>query len=66
MFKKRPKLGYIVNLLVTVICICVFPIFILKDNPFLGFVIGVILALIINTLLGAKWVPERKLFNKKK
>ncbi|SEG87702.1 hypothetical protein SAMN04487919_15413 [Bacillus sp. ok061] len=63
MFKNRPKLGYIVNLVITVICIYIFPMFILKNHPFYGFILGLILAIIINSLLGAKWSPERKFFN---
>lgn len=66
MFEKRPKLGYAVNLIITIICISVFPLFILKDNPFYGFIIGVVLAFIINSLLGANWTPEWKLFKRKK
>lgn len=63
MFKNRPKLGYIVNLVVTAICIIVFPMFVLKSHPFYGFILGLILATIINSFLGAKWMPEGKLFN---
>ncbi|MBG9455978.1 hypothetical protein ABE61_18515 [Lysinibacillus sphaericus] len=65
MFKSRPKLGYIVNLVVTVVCIMILPMYILKSHPFYGFILGLILATIINSLLGAKWMPERKLFNQK-
>lgn len=64
MFKNRPKLGYLVNFLVTAICIFVFPMYFLKSTPFYGFILGVILATVINLLLGAKWIPERNLFSK--
>ncbi|SDN96025.1 hypothetical protein [Bacillus sp. OK048] len=66
MFKRHPRLGYIVNFVITVICIFVVPMFILKNHPFYGFIVGVILATIINSLLGAKWIPESKLFKSKK
>ncbi|QFF98453.1 hypothetical protein PB01_06220 [Psychrobacillus glaciei] len=55
----KPRLTYIVNLVVTVICIMIFPIFIMKSHPFYGFVIGIILATILNRLLGAKWRPGK-------
>ncbi|KQL50423.1 hypothetical protein AN964_22440 [Heyndrickxia shackletonii] len=52
-----PKLSYLVNLVVTVVCIVIFPMFILKSHPIIAFILGVIIATIINSILGARWRP---------
>ncbi|MBM7645936.1 hypothetical protein JOD45_002161 [Scopulibacillus daqui] len=57
----HPKLGYIVNLAVTIICLFIFPEFILKSHPIYALIIGAILAIIINTVLGAKWRPWKSI-----
>lgn len=57
----KPKLSYIVNLLVTMICIIILPVFIMKSHPFYGFLIGLILVVIINSLIGAKWRPWKSI-----
>lgn len=67
MFKlseSYPKLGYIVNLVVDIICLSIVPLFILKNHPFYGFIVGIILSVVINELLGAYWRPWRLISKK--
>lgn len=55
--RKNKKLSYILNLLITIVCIGVLPNYIFKGHPFWGFVVGVIVAGVICDLIGAYWTP---------
>jgi uncharacterized membrane protein YgaE (UPF0421/DUF939 family) len=55
MFKAKPKLAYAVYLIVSVVCMVIFPMFIYTSNRLLGVLLGLLAAQIINFLLiGAK------------
>ena len=61
-FDKHPKLSYFVDAIITLICIFVFPAIFMPN--FMGFIVGLILAIGITRILGVKWIPLNKLKSK--
>lgn len=59
--RKNKKLSYILDLLVTIVCVGVLPNYILKGHPFLGVGVGIIVAVVICNLIGAYWTPWKSI-----
>jgi putative flippase GtrA len=53
--RKNKKFSYILDLIVTVICVWILPNYILKDHQFLAIVVGIIVAVVINSFIGGYW-----------
>lgn len=54
-FEKHPKISYIVNFIITIFFIMIFPKLFMPN--FTGFIIGLLLASIVIKLIGVKWAP---------
>lgn len=54
-FQKNPKIRYIVNALLTIFLLTLFPLFIF--HGFSGFIVGLVLDILILNFIGAAWSP---------
>lgn len=54
-FKKKQKMAYLVNLIISILGIIVIPYFF--SNNFTGFLLGLLITIIIINILGIGWKP---------
>jgi hypothetical protein len=59
--RKNKKLSYILNLVISVICIWILPSFIFKNHPLLALIVGFMAAGFICNLVGAYWRPWKSI-----
>jgi len=55
--KRKPKLSYVLDLIILIVCLWVLPNYILKSHPIWSLIVSFLIAIVVSSILGAKWQP---------